>query len=176
MFKKLMFLILCATILLSCGACIKDTTSDISSTESVSSNQTTNELEESVYQTQKSDSEPIISELEENDDPAEPVFNTENIVRITFYAYYGQGTGSDVPSENMEEITNWLSTITIDRKATDEDVAPGTNTRCVEIEYSDGAIIKSGLDVISVDGTRYLLKKDKYPDCFKEIISKTSYK
>ncbi len=157
MFKKLLSLILCEVILFSFAACNKDTTSNVSSTESTSSNQTT-------------------SALEENDNPTESAFNTENIVRITFYAYYGQGTGSVVSSENMTEITNWLRTITYDRKATDEDVLPGTNNYQVEIEYSDGTIIKNGLDIILVDGTRYLLKKDKYPNCFMEIISKTSYK
>ena len=157
MFKKLLSLILCAIILLSFAACNKDTTSNISSTESTTSNQ-------------------ITSELEEKDNPTEPVFNTENIARITFYAYYGQGTGSEVSSENMTEITNWLRTITVDRKATDEDVLPGTNNYHVEIEYLDGTIVKNGLDVILVDGARYLLKKDKYPDCFMEIMSKTSYK
>ena len=105
MIKKLLSLIFCTIILLSFAACNKDTTSNISSTESTTPNQ-------------------ITSELEEKDNPTEPVFNTENIARITFYAYYGQGTGSVVSSENMTEITNWLRTITYDRKATDEDENP----------------------------------------------------
>ena len=157
MFKKLLSLILCAIILLSFAACNKDTTSNISSTESTTSNQ-------------------ITSELEEKDNPTEPVFNTENIARITFYAYYGQGTGSQVPSENMTEIKTWLDSFTIVREATDEDILDGTNTYYVEIKYSDETIIKEGLDIIFIDGARYLLKKDKYPDCFMEIMSKTSYK
>ena len=148
---------LCAIILLSFAACNKDTTSNISSTESTTSNQ-------------------ITSELEEKDNPTEPVFNTENIARITFYAYYGQGTGSQVPSENMTEIKTWLDSFTIVREATDEDILDGTNTYYVEIKYSDETIIKEGLDIIFIDGARYLLKKDKYPDCFMEIMSKTSYK
>ena len=104
------------------------------------------------------------------------VFVTENITSITFYAYYGGGKGSKVPTEYMTEIINWLDSFTIDRVATDEDVLDGTNTYYVKIEYSDGTIIKEGLDIIIIDGTRYLLKKDKYPDCFMEIMSKTSYK
>ena len=73
----------------------------------------------------------------------------------------------------MNEIVNWLDSFTIDREATDEDVLPGTNTYYVKIEYSDGTIIKEGLNIILIDGTRYLLEKEPYPDCFMEIISKT---
>ena len=102
------------------------------------------------------------------------VFVTENITSITFYAYYGGGKGSKVPKEHMDEIINWLNSFTIDREATDDDVLEGTNTYYVEIEYSDGTIIKEGLDVIIIDRTRYLLKKEPYPSCFENIISKTS--
>ena len=102
------------------------------------------------------------------------VFVTENITSITFYAYYGNGKGSKVPEEHMDEIINWLDSFTINREATDEDVLPGTNTYYVKIEYSDGTVIKEGLDIISIDGTRYLLKKEKYPNCFMNIISKAS--
>lgn len=101
------------------------------------------------------------------------VFVTENITSITFYAYYGGGKGSKVPTEYMTEIINWLDSFTINREATDEDVLPGTNTYYVKIEYSDGTVIKEGLDIIRIDGTRYLLEKETYPDCFWEIISKT---
>ena len=101
------------------------------------------------------------------------VFVTEDIISITFYAYYGEGKGSKVPKEYMTEIVNWLDSFTIDREATDEDVLDGTNTYYVEVEYSDGTVIKEGLDIIIIDGTRYLLEKEPYPDCFMEIISKT---
>ena len=101
------------------------------------------------------------------------VFVTEDITSITFYAYYGEGKGSKVPNKYMNEIVNWLDSFTIDREATDEDVLPGTNTYYVKIEYSDGTIIKEGLNIILIDGTRYLLEKEPYPDCFMEIISKT---
>ena len=74
----------------------------------------------------------------------------------------------------MDEIINWLDSFTIDREATDEDVLEGTNTRYVKIDYSDGTIIKEGLDIISIDGTRYLLEKEPYPSCFENIISRTS--
>ena len=103
------------------------------------------------------------------------VFFTENITSITFYAYYGEGKGSKVPAENMTEIINWLDTFAVDREATDDDVLDGTNTYYVKIEYSDGTIIKEGLDIIIIDGTRYLLGKEPYPSCFENIISKTSF-
>ena len=102
------------------------------------------------------------------------VFVTENITSITFYGYYGSGKGSKVPKEDMTEITNWLDSFAIDREATDEDVLDGTNTYYVKIEYSDGTIIKEGLDIILIDDTRYLLEKEPYPDCFEDIISKIS--
>ena len=101
------------------------------------------------------------------------VFKTEDIVRITFYAYYGGGKGSDVPTEHMTEITNWLGSFTIGEKAPDI-LPPGTNTYYVEIEYSDGMIIKNGLDIKKIDGIAYYLESNKEPECFMEIISKTS--
>lgn len=102
------------------------------------------------------------------------VFITENITNITFYAYYGMGKGSEVPLEHMTEIINWLNSFTIDGEVTDEDVPPGTNTYYVEIEYSDGTVIKEGLDIIIIDGTIYRLDKAQYPECFMDIISETS--
>ena len=73
----------------------------------------------------------------------------------------------------MAEIKNWLDSFAFDRVATDDDVLAGTNTHYVEIEYTNGTVVKEGLDVILIDDTRYLLKKDQYPDCFLDIISKT---
>ena len=103
------------------------------------------------------------------DDPNKPVegpkavFRTEDIIRITFYAYYGDGTGSDVPTENMSVITAWLGSFTVGEKAPDL-LPPGTNTYFVEIEYADGTVVKEGLDVIVIDDTLYLLDNDTYPD------------
>ena len=75
----------------------------------------------------------------------------------------------------MAEITNWLSTFTVDKNKKLEDIVPpGTNTHYVEIEYLDGTVVKQGLDTISVDGVTYYLNHADAPDCFSEIISKTS--
>ena len=38
-------------------------------------------------------------------DKAKPVFETENIARITFYTLPGGGKGFEVPSEYIEQIT-----------------------------------------------------------------------
>lgn len=102
-----------------------------------------------------------------------PVFNTENIVRVTLYAYYGQGKGSDVPGEYMTEIVNWLGTFSIDKPVT-EPIPPGTNTYHAEIEYSDGTVAKQGLNVILVNGDAYYIKGAGAPACFMDIIAKTS--
>jgi len=147
--KKLLSLLLSIIMLLCFTACNENATDKTSSTKN-------SETYDTLFDTYPS------------------VFVTENITSITFYAYYGGGKGSKVPKEHMDEIINWLNSFTINREATDDDVLDGTNTYYVEIEYSDGTIIKEGLDVITIDGTRYLLKKEPYPSCFENIISKTS--
>ncbi|MBE6977294.1 MAG: hypothetical protein E7438_01440 [Ruminococcaceae bacterium] len=111
-----------------------------------------------------------------NDRPTKPgdaVFNTENIVRITFYAYCGQGKGSDVPAENMEEIINWLNSFTVGVKGPDV-LPPGSGTYQVEIEYADGTVIKRSLDTITINGVIYYLKAEQHPEILEEIFSKVS--
>ena len=101
------------------------------------------------------------------------IFNTKNIKRITFYAYYGNGKGSDVPAKHLDEIITWLDSFTIDKEVP-ELIPPGTNTIHVEIEYLDGTIVKRGLDTATVDGITYYTKGDTAPECYEEIVSKTS--
>lgn len=103
--------------------------------------------------------------------PAEPVdavFNTKNIVRITFYAYYGGGKGRDVSAENMAEIINWLNSFTVGEKAPDI-LPPGTGTRQVEIEYADGTVVKRSLDTITIDGVIYYLDSDPWPEILAPV-------
>lgn len=109
-------------------------------------------------------------ETEEPSEQEESVFDLERIRRVTLYTNYGSGEGCEVPDAHMAEITSWLSTFTIGEKAPDL-LPPGTNTYYVEVEYTDGEVVKQGLDVISVDGTTYRLECGKRPDCFMEILS-----
>lgn len=102
-----------------------------------------------------------------------PVFNTENIVGILFYGYYGGGTGSAVPAEHMAEITKWLSSFTVGEPVP-ELLPPGTNTYFIEIAYADGTVIKQGLDVAEVDGVEYYTVHGQAPECYWDILSRVS--
>lgn len=104
-----------------------------------------------------------------NNQQTKYVFKTDNIKSITFYGYYGEGVGNEVPQEYMAEITAWLATFKVGDKAP-ELIPPGTNTYFVEIKYSDGTVFKSGLDVINIDGVNYNLESDHTPECFWNII------
>ena len=101
------------------------------------------------------------------------IFNTDNIKSITFYSYYGQENGIRVPDEDMQAITNWLSTFVIDKEV-DEPLPPGTNNYYVEIEYSDGTKVKEGIDVVEINDTAYYIKHAALPDCFEKIVSQIS--
>ena len=145
--KKFLTVFLCGIMLLCFSGCGKKTNSNIQPTESTNQNDTHNQ--------------------------ATAIFNTKNIKRITFYAYYGNGKGSDVPVEHLDEIITWLDSFTIDKEVS-ELIPPGTNTIHVEIEYLDGTIVKRGLDTATVDGITYYIKGDTAPECYEEIISRTS--
>lgn len=73
----------------------------------------------------------------------------------------------------MEQITAWLASFAVGEKAPDL-LPPGTNTVYVEIAYSDGTTVKSGLDTATVDGVTYYTENEEAPDCFQEIMSHTS--
>lgn len=104
------------------------------------------------------------------DEYATNVFKTDGINRITFYAYYGYGKGSDVPEDNMEEIINWLATFTVGEKVPDQPV-DGDNFIHVEIGYKDGTIVKVPLDTVTVDGVQYYTDNGQTPtpECLEEI-------
>ena len=102
-----------------------------------------------------------------------PVFKTDNISRITFYAYYGAGIGSEVPAEHMAEIVDWLGSFRAGRTVFGM-IPPGTNTVYVEIEYTDGTVVKQGLDTVEILWNVYYTKYPGRPDCLEEILSKTS--
>ena len=120
--------------------------------------------------------EPTIMEMSDNDQstkPVDAVFDTKNIVRITFYAYFGGGKGSDVPAENMAEIINWLNSFAVGEKAP-EILPPGTGTWQVEIEYADGTVVKRSIDTITINGVIYYLKSDPWPEILEKIMSMVS--
>ena len=145
--KRILSVFLCGIMLLCLSACGENTHSDTQPNESAKQSDTNNQETE--------------------------IFNTKNIKRITFYAYYGNGKGSDVPVEHLDEIITWLDSFTIDKEVP-ESIPPGTNTINVEIEYFDGTIVKKGLDTTTVDGITYYIKGDNSPECYEEIISRTS--
>ncbi len=106
-------------------------------------------------------------------DKTKPVFETENISRITFYSVPEGGKGFEVPSEYIDEITTWLGSFTIDAKADGNVLDPGSNSVSVQIEYSDGTVIENGLSTIKIDGIIYYMKYENAPECYLQILSQT---
>lgn len=104
-----------------------------------------------------------------------PVFDTDHVTKITFYAYSGSGIGSDVPAEHMEEILHWLDSFTVGSKAPALP-PPGTNTIYVEIEYADGTVIRQGLDTVEIGWFLYYTNSPEPPACYQDILSKTRLK
>ena len=159
MLKKFLIAIMCVAILLLFVACGKD--------DSHQNDGATNQTENALANDASHPSKPT--------EEKKSVFKTEDIIRITFYAYYGGGKGSDVPAEHLDEIVAWLNSFKIDsNRKVPEVVPPGTNTIHVEIAYSDGSIVKQGMDTTVVDGVAYYIIGDRSPECYDEIISKTS--
>ena len=189
--KKILSIFLCVIILLCFVACGEKSNTDKQSTEGTNQSES-NSTENSITNTQSTESTnqnetDSIENTDHNTESTEStnengtnnqeiaIFNTKNIKRITFYAYYGSGKGSDVPAEHLGEITTWLNSFKIDTDREFPDlVPPGTNTIHVEIEYLDGTVVKEGLDTATVNGITYYIKGDTAPKCYEEIISKTS--
>lgn len=159
MLKKFSIAIVGVLILLSFIACSQDNT---------------RQPDEAINQTQST----LTTDVPQSNSPTkekQSVFKTEDIIRITFYAYYGNGKGSEVPAEHSEEIIAWLDSFEIDTDRECPQMVPdGTNTIHVEIEYSDGSIVKQGMDTTVVDGVMYYIIGDDSPECYDEIISKTA--
>ena len=189
--KEILSIFLCVIILLCFVACGEKSNTDKQSTEGTNQSES-NSTESSITNTQSPESTnqnetDSIENTDHNTESTEStnenstnnqeiaIFNTKNIKRITFYAYYGSGKGSDVPAEHLGEITTWLNSFKIDTDREFPDlVPPGTNTIHVEIEYLDGTVVKEGLDTATVDGITYYIKGDTAPKSYEEIISKTS--
>ena len=161
--KKLLAILFCAVLLLSLAACR-------SSGGSLAQPQSTTPSTEATEPT-----EPTKETLpQETFGPQSDggVFKLDKVVRITFYLYYGDGTGSDVPAENMPEIIAWLSTFKLGEPA-ERPLPPGTNWAYVEIEYDYGAIFRTGLNTVDFAGTIHYIQGDEAPACYAEIIKNT---
>jgi len=198
MHKKFSIVILCIVLLLSFAACRKNeihqnnnetnqtensTTSDVAKEDNTTSNVSTdNECTNEATSSTSANNTTLDNNTTENSvetsnttENTIPVFKTDNVTSITFYAYYGSGKGGDVPAEHLNEIISWLDSFKVDTdREFPELVPPGTNTIHIEIKYSDGSIIKLGMDTTTVDGVTYYIKGATRPECYDEIISKTS--
>ncbi len=176
MFKKFSIVIMSIVVLLSV-ACNKDDTHQNDTYKKESDTNETTSATPSTENTLDNESSTISEETNKPTKEAKSVFKTENVIRITFYAYYGSGKGSDVPAEHLDEIITWLDSFEVDTNREFPDlIPPGTNTICVEIEYSDGGIVMQGMDTTVVGGVTYYISGDAPPECYDEIVSKTSLK
>lgn len=94
-----------------------------------------------------------------------PAFETENISKIAFK--FGPLEEVEVPSEDLEEITEWLETFKIgDRVKCREKLSPGTNSVSIRIEYLDGTIVENGLSTIKIDKKEYHLIYSDAPEVY----------
>ncbi len=107
----------------------------------------------------------------DNIDKTRPVFETENISSITFFAAPNANEGVEVPEEYITQITAWLGTFTLDEKADLDFLKPGSNSVCVCIVYADGSIVENGLTTFNVDGTTYYMKSEAAPECYYEVFA-----
>ena len=102
--------------------------------------------------------------------PRVPVYQTENITRITFHEHRPPFGEYQVPAEHMQEITAWLGTFQVLHKVDPIDIPAGANGITVEIEYADGTVVHHGIDYPTIDDITYRVRFDDYPTCYFEII------
>ena len=98
---------------------------------------------------------------------SQAVFNTDGIIGITFFSANPDESPAMVPAAYMDEIKAWLDLF---RRGEPVDAArgaaPGADSISVQIEYSDGTILKNSLGTINVDGTQYYLLSPQKPACW----------
>jgi len=160
--KTLFLIIVCLAMLLSFAACGSDTTTADPTASTEAPAKPTDAPTAPTENTSAATTPPV---------PAVGPFDTENIVKISFYLCYGEGAGYDVPAEYMDEIIAWLATFTVGEDATGK-LRPGVNWKHVEITYADGTVIKNGTDTVKIDGREYFWVKEKEPDCITGVILK----
>ena len=105
-------------------------------------------------------------------DTTKPIFETDNISKITLFAVPNHADGVVVPSEYMDEITAWIGTFTVDKEAGDV-LDPGTDTFSFRLEYSDGTIVESGVNTTTIDGITYYTKQEQTPECFNTLFAES---
>lgn len=106
-----------------------------------------------------------IIELRNNRKPA---FKTDDISKIWFK--FGPWEEVEVPSEDIEEITDWLETFKIgNRVKRRETQTAGTNSVSVKIEYSDGTIVENGISTMKIGKKEYHLVYEKAPACYLKL-------
>ena len=99
-----------------------------------------------------------------------PIFEAENITRVTFYGVAPNRTETEVPSEQLAEIPEWLGTLVVGKKA-DDVLPPGADSLFVRVEYSNGTIVENSMSTTTIDGTTYLINYDKEPECYFELFA-----
>ena len=104
-------------------------------------------------------------------DKTKPVFETENISKITFYAEPNHPDGIEVPDEYAAEIADWLGTFVIGEKVKGNALRPGSNSISVQIEYSDGTIVKNGLSTFRIGKETYYMKFGQAPEYYLNMIN-----
>ena len=103
-----------------------------------------------------------------------PIFPTEAVTGVTFFAYGGAGTGSRVPPEDLKEILRWLDSFTVGPMVFGS-IPPGTNTIWVAISYSDGTVLRAGLDTVEFMGLTHYTRSGRAPECFDEILFQADF-
>ena len=110
----------------------------------------------------------LVACSENSIDTTKPIFETDNISKITLFAVPNHTDGIVVPSEYMDEITAWIGTFKVD-KETGDILDPGTDTFSFRLEYSDGTIVESGINTTTIDGITYYMKQEATPECFNAL-------
>ncbi len=99
-----------------------------------------------------------------------PAFSTENISSIYLTSVNPNAEPALVPDEYMGEICQWLDTFTIGKVVKQHQLEPGDNSIGIIIEYSDGTLIKSGIDAIRLGDKLHFINRDPAPDCVHKIL------
>jgi len=103
-------------------------------------------------------------------DKTKPVFKTENISSIILYVAPNTNYGIKVPDEYIEEITAWLGTFTIYKRADSNFQTSDTDRVFVRIEYKDGTFVENGLSTTKVKGITYYMKHEGVPRSYFELV------